>query len=54
LNKQLDIFKQIKRCEMCNKSIEQGDVCSTECGEAWIEKYFPKITDNEKQNNKLD
>ena len=32
-----------RKCEICGKvlSEEQGDVCSTECSEEWVEKYLP-------------
>jgi hypothetical protein len=32
-----------RKCEMCDKILtdEQGDVCSTQCGEDWVNKYLP-------------
>lgn len=47
--KQLNIFGaidhlnedgEIKRCEVCKKSIEKGQICSKECGEIWIKKHI--------------
>ena len=47
--KQLNIFGEldfineegeVKRCEICRRSIEVGDICSNECGQEWIKKYI--------------
>lgn len=36
----IDENGNIQRCEICDKSIEVGDVCSDECAKEWIEKYL--------------
>ena len=55
--KQLNIFGEIDninengevmRCEICNKGISKGTVCSDECAKEWIDKNFPKIDKDER------
>ena len=45
--KQINIFDEIdyinddgeiNRCEICGRSIENGDICSLECGNVWIDQ----------------
>jgi len=32
---------EIKRCEICNKSIEKGDLCDSEdCQKEWLDKFI--------------
>lgn len=37
----LDDEGNVRRCCICNKSIEKGQLCTDEkCGETWAEKYL--------------
>ncbi len=31
---------EINRCEICGESIEQGSICSDECGEIWFNEFI--------------
>ncbi len=52
--RQINIFEEIdyidengniKRCEICQKGIDEGDICSDECAKIWIKKYIDEGLD---------
>jgi len=36
----LDDDGNIKRCDICQSTVNQGDVCSEKCAEEWVNKFI--------------